>query len=399
MSDELETLTTVPEQVGLAAPPSDPSPNTHHPSPLAARRSEIEAKQDRVAALLAECGADGLLMLDPANIAWLTGTSLTHGIPDPADWPALYLNAAQRWLIAGSLDTQRIFDQHLDGLGFQLKEWPWNWGRDRLLSDLRQNRRVACDRVLPESVPLGPSLRRIRCTLTAAEQARFRALGAAVGHALEATGRALEAGQTEQEVAGQLAHRLVNRGIQPVALTAAADGRANRHPRPGVTDAVVRTSCLIGVTASRAGLHVMAARTVCLGPPSDEFRGQLDAACRIAAALAAAGMPGTAAAAVLQAADRVAQLGGNADAWRAGSPGHVIGWLPVERPLPPATPLVLEEGWAVTWRAGIGPAVVADTFLVAAPPESVTPVEAGLWPFKRVMVAGQTLDVPDVLVR
>src|ERR1700676_5392798 len=74
------------------------------------RRSEIEAKQDRVGALLAEAGADGLLLLDPANMAWLTGASLTQGIPDPADWPALYLNPTQRWLIAGSLDTQRIFD-------------------------------------------------------------------------------------------------------------------------------------------------------------------------------------------------------------------------------------------------------------------------------------------------
>ena len=224
-------------------------------------------------------------------------------------------------------------------------------------------------------------------------------MGAAVAHALEANGRALHAGQTEQEVAGQLAHRLVHHGIHPVALTAAADGRAARHPRPGVTDAIVQSSCLVGVTARRAGLHVTAARTICLDPPSDEFRGQFDTACRIVAAQAAAGMPGTAAAAVLHAAERIAQLGGQVDAWRTGPPGHVIGWLPVERPLPPATPLVLEESWAVHWRAGIGPAFVADTYLVASPPESVTPVESGLWPFKRVMVAGQTLDVPDLLTK
>src|SRR3954447_4057219 len=80
-----------------------------------ARRAEIEAKQDRVAGLLAEAGADGLLLLDPAHIAWLAGAPLCHGIPDPADWPALFLNATQRWLVCGNLDTQRLFDQHLDG--------------------------------------------------------------------------------------------------------------------------------------------------------------------------------------------------------------------------------------------------------------------------------------------
>src|SRR6266481_5143969 len=90
-----------------AAIPLAENPSADVPPPPD-RRSEIEAKQERVGALLAEAGADGLLMLDPANMAWLSGASLTHGIPDPADWPALYLNPTQRWLIAGSLDSQRI---------------------------------------------------------------------------------------------------------------------------------------------------------------------------------------------------------------------------------------------------------------------------------------------------
>ncbi|HEX4589241.1 MAG TPA: M24 family metallopeptidase, partial [Gemmataceae bacterium] len=258
---------------------------------------------------------------------------------------------------------------------------------------------IACDRLMPESVPLGPSLRRIRCTLTAAEQKRLRELGAAVGHALEATCRSQEPGQTEDEVAGQLSHRLVHRGIHPVAITAAADGRAKRHPRAGVTTAPVRTSCLVGVIAMRAGLHVTAARTVCFGPPSAEFRAQADAACRIIAAQAAAGLPGTAAAAVLQAGERVARLAGQEDAWRSSPAGHVIGWLPVERPLPPATPLVLERGWAVTWRAAIGPVIAADTYLVDSLPAAVTPPEQDLWPIVRITVQGRTFDVPDVLVR
>ncbi len=41
-----------------------------------------------------------------------------------------------RWLIAGNADSQRLFDEEIDGLGFQLKEWPWHWGRDRLLTEL-----------------------------------------------------------------------------------------------------------------------------------------------------------------------------------------------------------------------------------------------------------------------
>lgn len=387
MSDETYESQATYESSGTGSPPA-----------AAGRRAEMEAKQEQVADLLVEAGADGLLLLDPANIAWLTGAPLCHGNPDPADWPALYLNTNQRWLVCGSTDTQRLFDVHLDGLGFQLKEWPWDRGRDRLLTDLRQNRRVAADRVLSESVPLGPTLRRIRCTLTETEQGRLRELGAVVGHALEATCRSLAPGQSEEEVAGQLAHRLLRRGVQPVALSVAADGRVERHPRAVVTAANVASSCLVSVTAMRAGLHVTAARTVYFGSPADEFRRQFDAACRIVAALASSGTSTTAAAVVLRAGERVAHLDGHDDAWRATPPGHVTGWLPVERPLPPGTPMVLEPGWALTWRAAVGPVVCTDTYLVAAPPVCVTPPEGEFWPVKRVKVQGLTLDLPDLLV-
>jgi len=144
---------------------------------------------------------------------------------------------------------------------------------------------------------------------------------------------------------------------------------------------------------------VTATRTVCLGPPPDEFRTLMDAACRIVAAVAATGAPWTTAATVLQAGERVAHLGGHEDAWRASPAGHVTGWLPVERPLPPGTPLVLESDWAVTWRSAIGPAVVADTYLVASPPTAVTPPEPDMWPIKRITLQGLTLDVPDMLIR
>jgi Xaa-Pro aminopeptidase len=365
------------------------------PSTLPSRRAEIDAKQERVEALLTEAGAEALLLIESANIAWLTGAPLCQGIADPAEWPALWLTPNQRWLLAGSTDSQRLFDVHLDGLGFQLKEWPWHWGRDRLLSDLCQSRRVASDRLLADRVPVGPTLRRLRCVLTAPELARLRELGAVVAHAVEATCRGQAAGGTESEVAGQLAHRLLRRGAQPVALTVAADGRGRRHRRPGFTEAAVQRTCHVAATAARAGLHVTAARTVCFGPPDSVFRQDFDAACRIQAALAAAGAPGMMALAVLEAGQRVAHLGDHDEAWRIGPAGHVTGWLPVERTLSPA--LMFEAGMAVVWQTGTEAAQCADTFLIAAPSACVTPPEG--WPVKRVRIQGLTIDVPDVLER
>src|SRR5438132_4445556 len=99
--------------------------------------------------------------------------------------PALYFTADQRWVIACNVDSQRLFDEEVDGLGFQLKEWPWQWGREQLLADLCHDRAVASDRPFGDAKVVTDKIRRLRQALTPYEQACCEALGGTVSHALE----------------------------------------------------------------------------------------------------------------------------------------------------------------------------------------------------------------------
>ena len=182
------------------------------------RRADIDAKMARVAELLQEVGCEGLLLLDPANFAWLTSGAMSRGLGDPAAEPAAYGNGEHRWIIASNIDSQRLFDEEVDGLGFQLKEWPWHWGREQFLADLCQNRKVACDRPVNGGVNVAEPMRRLRRRLTIYEQACQLAVGQTVAHALEATCRTLSQGETEREIAGHLSHRLIHRGILPLHI-------------------------------------------------------------------------------------------------------------------------------------------------------------------------------------
>src|SRR5205807_4715470 len=100
------------------------------------RRADVDAKMAVVGELLREVGCDGLLLLEPENFAWLTSGGTSRGVLDPGQMPAAYGNGDQRWALCSNVDAQRLFDEELDGLGFQLKEWPWHWGREQLLADL-----------------------------------------------------------------------------------------------------------------------------------------------------------------------------------------------------------------------------------------------------------------------
>src|SRR5437868_5405597 len=87
------------------------------------RRLDVDAKHARIAALLEEIGSESLLILDPANFAWLTSGGVTRNVLDSEQTPALYFTPTNRWLLSSNVESQRMFDEEIDGLGFMLKEW------------------------------------------------------------------------------------------------------------------------------------------------------------------------------------------------------------------------------------------------------------------------------------
>ncbi len=362
------------------------------------RRSDIDAKMMAVAALLQEAGCDGLLLLDPDNFAWMTGGATARGALDPNDLPAAYCNGEQRWVICANVDTQRLFDEELDGLGFQLKEWPCAFGREQLLADLCQGRRVACDVPLGECRVVGDPLRRLRRRLTDYEQACLGAVGVVVSHALEATCRTMEPGLSEREIAAQVTHRLVHRGVQAVQVGVAADERARAYRRHGFTSAPVRRYALLSATGRKYGLCATATRAVSFGEPGPEFVKEQNTVCKVSATYLASTWPDAVPREILLAGRRIYLLSDFEHEWMLAPQGHLTGRAAVELPLLPSTEELFEAGWAVTWRASAGGAVSCDTFLLTDDgPKAVTPTE--VWPLKRIRVQGADFIRPDILRR
>ncbi|MFO0881643.1 MAG: M24 family metallopeptidase [Gemmataceae bacterium] len=365
------------------------------------RRADIEAKQLRVAALLRELGRDGLLLLDPENVAWITSGATMRGHLDPATHPAVFCTAEGRWLICSNVDSQRMFEEELDGLGFQLKEWPWHWGREQYLADLCSNRRMACDRpplVEGDLLHVNARLQQMRRTLSPYEQACLTALGQLVAHALEAACRTLKPQDTEREVAGQLAHRLLHRGVMPVHVGVAADGRSRSYRRFSFTATPIDQYAVLMVTGRKYGLHATASRMVAFGEVPAEIREEFNAVVRVSASYLASTWPDAVPREILQAGRRIYQLSGHEHEWLLAPQGFVTGRAAVEINFTPQTVDLTHPGWAVTWNATAGAAVSSDTYLVTERgPLTVTPAES--WPLKRVRIQGAECIRPDILVR
>lgn len=362
------------------------------------RRLDVDSKQGRIAELLAELECDGLLVQDPANFAWLTSGGLARGTLDLGAAPVLYFSPEGRWLLSANVDSQRIFDEELDGLGFQLKEWPWHWGRDQLLADICFNRRVAVDVPFRDGKEVGSRLRQMRCKLTAYEQACYRALGQVLGHSVEATCRTLNPGDTEREIAGQISHRLIHRGAFPLVLTVMADARSALYRQGGFTPTPVKTYCVLTAAAQKYGLCAMASRSVCFGEPPNTYRSEHDAACRVAATYTASSWPDAVPSQVFATAKRVYELAGAEHEWRLSPQGYICARNLVEYPLYPNSEDLFQPGWAICWKAGIGAAVSCDTFQITEDgPRTIT--GADNWPLKKIRIQGAEFVRPDLLLR
>src|SRR5262249_17710847 len=160
------------------------------------------------------------------------------------------------WLVCGNFESQRMFDQELDGLGYLLKEWSWHSGRERAVADLCRGRKVAADLPIPDAKVVADSLRSARLVLSTFEQACLRQLGKVAVHALEAPGRSCNPGETEREWAGQVAHRLLRYGAVPVALSVTGDGRSRTYRRHGFTSLPVKKGAVLAATAGKYGLYL-----------------------------------------------------------------------------------------------------------------------------------------------
>jgi Xaa-Pro aminopeptidase len=362
------------------------------------RRSDIDAKMALVANLLREVSCDGLILLEPENFAWLTAGATARGAIDPDALPGVYCNGESRWVLASNADSQRLFDEEIDGLGFQLKEWPWHWGRDQLLADLCQNRKVACDRPMPGTEHVGEALRGLRRRLSPYEQAGLRALGQIVSHALEATCRSMNAQETEREIAGHLSHRLLHRGAQPIHVGVAADGRSRLYRHFGYTPTVIQHYAVLTATARKYGLYASASRTVSFGALVEDLRQDHNAVCRVGASYLASTWPDAVPREILLAGRRIYHISNAEHEWMHRPQGHITGRTAVELPLTPQTEELFQAEWAVTWNASAGVALGCDTFLITEEgPKVLTPTE--IWPLKRIRIQGAEFVRPDVLQR
>jgi Xaa-Pro aminopeptidase len=382
----------------VAIESTDPVSSGEIPTSDPKQLNDISRKHQAVAELLESQGYDALLLQKPSSFAWFTSGADNSRSGSTETTAALFITSEARVVITSNVDSPQLFDHKLFGMGFQLKERCWHEPRRELLDDLCRGRNVASDTGLGPTADISAQLLGIRAPLTATECERYRKVGRFTAHAVEATGRHCRQGQSEAEIAGEVAHRLIKHGVVPERIQVWADGQASRYPRWSYGADRVEHHCVIAAVGRRWGLCAGVARTVCFGPTDPEFHEAHHRAMLVQATGIHFSRPEWEMYEIWDRIKRIYEKSGCSDAWQQSEQAEIIGYEMNEQPLVPKSEFRLSANTGMYWHPGVGPAVVGDSILVTNEgPEVVTSMEE--WPRLKVKVKQTVMERPSLLCR
>lgn len=381
--------------------PPTVDPIADHLDPaLAERRADVEEKHRRIVDYLERNGLDAVILTRADSIGWFTGgADLGRTLTGDHASVQLFVNKTSRAVLADNVQSARVFEEELAGLGFHLKERPWYDDPQEIIDELAHGKKVVTDngvRGLDRDVE---GLQTLRLTLTHRERQILRELGRTLTLAVEATARNFHPGETEADVAGHLAHRLFRERIVPQEIRIAGDDRLARYRQFTIQAAPIRRRATIAVSGRRQGVCASVTRTVAFGPIDDATRQAHYLASMVDATLIYFSRPNEPVSEVFRRARRIYEKFGHPDEWMLDYQGFITGHHPRERALKPDDAFLLRPEMAVRWSPSVGACSTEDTIVVDARGGYEIVTESQNWPKIGVQVKGYSLPRPSILIR
>lgn len=339
--------------------------------------SEFDRKVQRAADAARIAGLGGVLLASPPGFSWITGgaSNRIDITRDPGAGAVLVAADGRATLIANHIEMPRLRDAlwghplTCDPL-WEPIELPWTEERADaravvgLASRFVGGAQIGADAPVVGATRLDGPLSAIRTPLLDDEVARYRALGRDVGPAVTRALSRCAPGQTEYEVAAQVAAEVHAIGARPHVLLVGADDRLARFRHPVPSDHVWRRVVMVAVCAERGGLVAALSRIITAGPIDQHLRARTDAAMRVFAALVTATTPGATGADLFAVARDGYAANGFAGEEREHHQGGAIGYRARDWVAHPASKDRVAAPQAFAWNPSIAGTKIEDTILV-----------------------------------
>ncbi len=363
------------------------------------RLDEVRAKLEKVRAFLDERDLEGVVLSTRANFAWLTAGGSSHvGLGSETGVCWLVVTPGEQLLLTDNIEAGRFENEEIGELPFEIRSAQWDEEDRRAMLGAVGTGRLGADVPLPFAEDVSEGVSRLRWSLCEPEIERYREIGRIASQAIAETGREIEPGMTEHEIAGVLMGKVFAAGAQPVVALIAADERVQLYRHPIPTDRRLERHAMLVVGACKWGLGISATRMVHFGKPAADLRDRHRACCYVDACFNLSSRPGTPVSEIFRRAVAAYDETGYADEWRLHHQGGATGYAARDYKGTLESEETVLEDQAFAWNPSITGTKSEDTIIArAGGPEFLS--DAAGWPTLEVTYEGIALQRPDILVR
>jgi hypothetical protein len=375
----------------------------HEDPALMTRRAIVEQRHATIASWLQENELFGLILSRPEHLAWIgAGAELSPGLQLWRNPIFVFVTAAHRMVVCDAVQSGRLFEEELFGLGFLHKEFPLDDGPQAILTNMVAGRAVAWDMRLDDRPSLKAALHSECRRLDSTERGALRRLGRAMALSVETTAATFKRGETERDVAAQLVYRMMREGIRPIHVQVLGGERARHFRCAGPKKLAINDWAVLSATGRKEGLEVSLSRCVSFGSPEISIIREFETAAMAQTTGAFFCRPGESVGTIAPKIRRIFEKNGFDDEWgresilaSAGRPSTEL--ISVAN-VPSAATIPADSVWA--WQTGIGQSRCCETIVTDdSGYECVTMAKHSRWPTIDIAVKGQPVKCTGYLKR
>jgi Xaa-Pro aminopeptidase len=296
------------------------------------------------------------------------------------------------------MESRRIMEEELDGLGFELVQCEWYENPDELTEELCEGKQIVADTAVFGLEDVSSELVALRSRLAEKEVERYKWLCQKAATALESVCHEIEPGMSEFEIAALLAPKVLKDGINPQVILVATDERIYNYRHPIPTDKKLEQYAMIVICAEKWGLVANATRFVHFGELPALVKENKEKLAKIDIAMNLATRPGVKVNEVFQKGLKAYAEAGYPEDWRLLHQGGLTGYASREYLANMNINDVIYPNQAFAWNPAISGIKSEDTILVGEN-ENQFLTHTGNWVYITVRHDGVQYQRPDVLIR
>ena len=359
---------------------------------------DSETKRQNVRDYLDRKSLDGVVIITREHFAWVTGGGDNHVVyPTNIGFGAVVITKDHQYIVAHSMDANRLMEEQVKGQGYELVKMYWYEGDIRLKAVELAGKRVGSDTIFPGAEDVYMDLVDMHYPMTALEVERIRWLATVTDDLFSTLARTIMPGETEIDIAAKLRNMHTLAGLEVDGMIVGSDERCFKYRHPLATEKPLEKYLMLHSVARKWGLHCNLTRFLHFGRPPDKIRKVYDCAAGVEARVFLSLEPGLKFAEILENQKRWYQELGFKGEWKYHFQGGPTGYVIADggRSL---TDKVVQVNQPYEWFITVTGTKTGELTLLTKEGLEISSYINSSWPGLNVSTPIGDVVVPDILV-